>query len=207
MTNINTANVTTLNNYWIETATGRYIDFLKPDPGQIVIEDIAWALSRLPRFVGHTSDWQPLSVAAHSMWVAAYVYEKTGSPLAALHGLLHDAHKAFTGDIPGPLKMIPAIRAALDPIEARLQFAICKALQLPALVEEHAKVIEQADCQALAKEARHHLQSGAKNWEFLPAPDDTAINIQTARPSVPQITFNQFMEFYKLFYNKLKKMH
>jgi hypothetical protein len=36
----------------------------------IVIEDIAWALSRMPRFSGHSIPYVPYSVAQHCIQVA-----------------------------------------------------------------------------------------------------------------------------------------
>lgn len=49
----------------IETVSGRYVDLVNPDPSTIHVTDIAWGLSRMPRYVGHTLGEVPYSVAQH----------------------------------------------------------------------------------------------------------------------------------------------
>lgn len=53
----------------IETVSGRYVDVVEPDPETIVMEDIAWALSRQARFAGHTLSEEVWNVAQHSVFV------------------------------------------------------------------------------------------------------------------------------------------
>ena len=53
----------------IETVSGRFVDLVDPDPSTIDIHDIAWALSRMPRYVGHTVSTLPYSIAQHSVAV------------------------------------------------------------------------------------------------------------------------------------------
>lgn len=55
---------------WLETVTGKFIDVADPKPEQIDINDIAWGLSRIPRFAGHTITAVPYNVAQHSLLVA-----------------------------------------------------------------------------------------------------------------------------------------
>jgi len=102
-------------NSWIQSASNAVIDFLNPDPSSFNIEDIALALSRQPRYSGQGMFFY--SVAQHSMYVAA-----TLPPSLRLHGLLHDAHEAYTGDIPGPLKDL--LGDTICTIEHSLQTAI-----------------------------------------------------------------------------------
>lgn len=54
----------------LETVTGKFVDVTDPQPDQIDINDIAWGLSRLPRFAGHTITEVPYNVAQHSLLVA-----------------------------------------------------------------------------------------------------------------------------------------
>lgn len=54
----------------LETVTGKFIDVNDPQPDQIDINDIAWGLSRIPRFAGHTITEVPYNVAQHSLLVA-----------------------------------------------------------------------------------------------------------------------------------------
>ena len=77
------------------------IDLKILDPDSICIEDIAHALSHIPRFAGHLP--QLYSVAQHSYYVSQMVSGKR-----RLGALLHDASEAYIGDMPSPFKkMMP----------------------------------------------------------------------------------------------------
>lgn len=80
--------------------------------GQVSLLDVVVQLGRTRRFGGVGSlEW---TVLHHSMLVAL-VWVKAGYPLAELHfALLHDAHEAYTGDIPGPVKAALYARTARD---------------------------------------------------------------------------------------------
>lgn len=91
----------------IKTISGIYVDVFEPKPEMFVIEDIAHALSMIPRWGGH-SPWF-LSVAEHSRVVA---YETKGDKLEAL---LHDASEAYLMDLPRPIKRnMPEYKAIED---------------------------------------------------------------------------------------------
>jgi hypothetical protein len=81
------------------TATGKFLNILKPHPDQICIEDIAIGLSRENRFAGQTVD--AYTVAQHSYLVSSLVPQEY-----ALSALLHDASEAYLKDIPSPLKVM-----------------------------------------------------------------------------------------------------
>ena len=59
----------------IETMTGQFVDLVNPDPKTIDIRDIAWATSRMPRYVGHTVSAIPYTIAQHSIFVTELVME------------------------------------------------------------------------------------------------------------------------------------
>lgn len=59
----------------IETMTGQFVDLVKPDPKTIDIRDIAWATSRMPRYVGHTISAIPYTIGQHSIFVTMLVVE------------------------------------------------------------------------------------------------------------------------------------
>jgi hypothetical protein len=59
----------------IETATGRFIDLIDPQPEQVDITDIAWAGSRMPRYAGHTLGRLAYSVNQHSVHCTKLVVE------------------------------------------------------------------------------------------------------------------------------------
>lgn len=56
-----------------ETATGRYVDAVNPDPKDISITDISWSLARQARFAGHTLSDEIWSVGQHSIFVQELV--------------------------------------------------------------------------------------------------------------------------------------
>src|SRR6185436_16309946 len=54
----------------VETVSGRYVNPVNPKPETIILDDMAWALSRAPRFAGHTRSRLVYSVAQHEGFVA-----------------------------------------------------------------------------------------------------------------------------------------
>lgn len=88
---------------WVQTCSGRPFDLLSPRAEDVVIADIAHALSRINRFSGHTIG-EPYSVAHHSMLVADLL-ASWGAPVAVVReGLLHDAPEAYYGDTVSPVQ-------------------------------------------------------------------------------------------------------
>jgi len=84
----------------IRTRSGVYVNVFEPDPETILIEDIAHALSFMPRWGGHTWSLEhPLSVAEHCLRVCERVPDEL-----KLAGLLHDASEAYMMDLPKPIK-------------------------------------------------------------------------------------------------------
>lgn len=82
---------------WIQTHSGVAYYPMDPRVGDVLIDDIAHALSMQCRFVGHCSRFY--SIAEHSVHVSKLV-----PPEHQLAGLLHDAHEAYVHDISRPLK-------------------------------------------------------------------------------------------------------
>lgn len=80
----------------IITLDGKSFDYRNINKNDIDIETIAKVLSRIPRWLGHTTEFY--SVAQHCCWC----YDNTkGNKLQAL---MHDASEAYIGDCPSPLK-------------------------------------------------------------------------------------------------------
>lgn len=143
------------NGTWIQTYSNKKLDFLDPDPDSIIIGDIAIALSRTCRFAGHT-EWF-YSVAQHSVNTAMVAPNDT----VALYALLHDAHEAYTGDIPQPLKrLLPAVLM----IEDRIQVAIYTALGIPYPSLDTIAKIKEIDMRMLVTENRKMFLSNL--WDF-----------------------------------------
>lgn len=90
-------------NAYMLTSSGR--DFIPAQlmSADVCITDIVHALSLICRFGGHTSEHY--SVAQHSLLVARILAALGASPEVQLAGLMHDAHEAYIGDIPTPIKI------------------------------------------------------------------------------------------------------
>lgn len=135
---------------YLETVSGRKIDFADPDPDQIVVEDIVHALRHICRFGGHIL--KPLSVMAHSANVALLVPDKF-----KYEAILHDAAEAYIGDMPTPFKlMMPDFLS----LEARIQAAINTKFGLP---DRMSQVVVNADRVALMTE-RDFLKPASGDW-------------------------------------------
>lgn len=139
----------------IRTYTGKFVNPLKMTDSDICIEDIAHALSLVPRFAGHTNHF--LSVACHSITVCTLV-----SIQHKLAALLHDATEAYLLDIPTPIKkQLPLYQEA----EKNLQRLIAKKFEFEYPLHPEIKA---ADKQALEEEYKvYHLSS-----DSMPPPPD-----------------------------------
>ena len=84
------------------THTGKLLNVFKLQKGDLSIEDIAHALSKVCRWNGHCK--YHYSVAQHSIMVKEQIEKLGGSKAEQLFGLLHDASEAYICDIPKPIK-------------------------------------------------------------------------------------------------------
>jgi len=133
----------------IMTLSGVEVNFSKPDPDSININDISNALSRIPRFCGHTRFFY--SVAQHCL-MCSYVCKEF--PLEAL---MHDATEAYMMDLPKPLKrLIPYYGA----IEDRLAGAIALKLNFKYPFPEEIHIVDK---KCLATEGKMLCH---KNWNW-----------------------------------------
>lgn len=87
---------------YIQTHSGNCFRLDQPTALTATQDDICTALSRIPRFNGHTK--KVYTVAQHS--VAAYRIANAWrlNPELCAAALLHDAHEAYIGDVPTPVK-------------------------------------------------------------------------------------------------------
>lgn len=166
---------------WMQAASGRAVPILHPGPADIDIYDIATALSRIPRFNGHTT--HPYSVAQHSV----YVHDMAPTALRP-YALLHDAHEAYLGDIIKPLREALAELVgtdALGEIKKRFDAAIFAAFDLSwPLAPRRAEILHRLDMQALSCERRDLLTIGGREWDApLPIPTGPTIVSQSAEKS------------------------
>lgn len=88
----------------IRTFTGRYVNPLALDLGDIDIRDIAHHLSIINRYTGASPE--PFSVAQHSVLGTHYFKDRTHK----LAFLLHDAAEAYFNDLASPVKHDPRMQ-------------------------------------------------------------------------------------------------
>lgn len=140
----------------ILTASGIPLSLTYPSWRLIDDQDIAQALSRIPRFNGHTHQFY--SVAQHCVLASQLV-----PPEDALAALLHDASEAYIGDMISPIKaLLPGYRI----IEQRIGVAIAERFGID---PEMPASVKQADLQLLATERRDLLPESAQEWSCLEA--------------------------------------
>jgi hypothetical protein len=195
----------------IETVSGRRINPTNPDALQIDIQDIAWSLSRIPRYVGHTITATPYNVAQHSVYVAQLVEKMITREIVTpipeddldaayaegslgLHALFHDAHEAYTGDIPSPIKRIPELRGPLKAIEQRLDSSIREAFGLEDPSESIRNIVKYADNLAQAVESYQFMSSRGLSWNLPKA--SLALLHDFQGPKSPLESYQIFLEEY-----------
>lgn len=138
---------------WIQTFSGRKLFPLKPTIDQIVLEDIAHALSNICRFGGHTRHFW--SVASHSLLVSSFLEDY--GPTVALWGLMHDSAEYGLGDMVSPLKRQPEMQNFVLAEENFLD-VVGKRFFLPP-IKECWDIVEVADKKALVTEAKFFLDN------------------------------------------------
>ena len=206
----------------IETVSGLLINPTNPNAECISIHDIAWSLSRQPRFAGHTITQTPYNVAQHSVYVADLVLriledkqlystflrdisDFTDTHLFSidtdemkslyLKALLHDGHEAYTGDIPSPIKRIPELTETLKLMEMKLDHAIRTKFELEELTECEKILIKYSDKLAQAIEAYQFMPSRGLNWN-LPKPSLEMLQ-EFPAPLSPMESYQKFIKAYE----------
>lgn len=155
---------------WVQTHTGLRMDLECPKPEDVHMHDIVVALSRIPRFNGHTIE--PFSVAQHSLLVLRILdsLQPDGQPAPPdlrLAALLHDAHEAYIGDITSPVAMV--LGRELRLLKDRVQDTIRAAFEIPYRWDAET-VIRHCDLIALATEKRDLMGPEPFDWGPLPEP-------------------------------------
>lgn len=156
---------------WIETFMGVKFFPLDPRPEEVILQDIAHALSHICRFTGHCSVFY--SVAQHSLAIMKELKKLNYSPWLQLIGLLHDASEAYLCDVPRPLKpFLPGYKEWED----RLMGVIWQAFRIEHPGPLERKLIKACDSRMLASEGNilmnnidgwtNNLPLGFRNWEL-----------------------------------------
>jgi hypothetical protein len=125
------------------------------------------------------------SVAQHSYHVSFLV-----PPEHALAGLLHDAHEAFVGDVPTPLKqLLPQYKE----LEQRVESAVLERFDLTRPLHPSIKA---ADLKMLATERRDLLPPHDDEWVLLRGIEPCRDVIQPWPPESARLAFLQ--RYYEL---------
>ncbi len=179
---------------WILTRSGKHIRPLNPDPDDIVLEDICWALSYEYRFNGHAR--RGISVGEHSVLVSFFIHRDYGHD-----ALLHDGSEAYLKDIPRPVKHSETF-GGYRRAEARIQALIYAKFDtitglgcrwgLLKQGESHAAV-RAADGLSLASEAAHLLGPVSKEWAGSMGRDLMARSAHVHRLTMPVIGLPPFL--------------
>jgi hypothetical protein len=117
------------------------------------IEDIAHALSIIPRFTGHTC--RPYSVGEHSLLVLAIVRAGGHGVHTQMAALLHDAHEAYTNDLSTPAKAaVDGHIGAWSAFERSIAQPLREQFGIGHLAPITWDAVRYADLKALATERR-----------------------------------------------------
>lgn len=167
----------------IETRGGRVFHYQSTSPDDVDIRDIASALSKCCRFVGHCRRFY--SVAEHSVYASYMVPEPF-----ALRALLHDASEAYLSDIASPIKrQMPEYKAIEDILMAK----ISAKFELEPEFEKNP-IIKKADMEMLKTEAYHLFDSKGAGWGI---PEDLEMYTGVLHCYNPDAAEMLFMKRYK----------
>ena len=135
---------------WSNTFSNRVFEPADPKPESIDLASIAWALSRVARYGGHSRKWW--SVANHSVTLAVLCHRMKLPIEYQRAAVLHDACEAYNGDMVRSMKnLLPEFK----PIENRIQAVIEEKYGLSRDPEIHRTVkhldlaIIKYECEAL----------------------------------------------------------
>jgi|CryBogDrversion2_4_1035264.scaffolds.fasta_scaffold27857_1 hypothetical protein len=93
----------------IRTNSGNLVSVTDTDPNTLLIQDIAHALSSIPRFGGHLN--RHYTVAQHSVLASRMAKTKKDKKAA----LMHDGSEGYLWDVPTPIKhILPEYRLLED---------------------------------------------------------------------------------------------
>lgn len=158
-----------------QTHSGKLFDIFNPRPEDICIEDIAHALSMQCRFNGHTKQFY--SVAEHSLNCARIAATLDNDPEAIWLALMHDAHEAYIGDLPGPwvqrvwIQSSKNIHITFDLLAAEIEKVLIPSLSNDLADWKYADykdLVKYCDFAMLLNEKALSLQVTDIPWSFPP---------------------------------------
>lgn len=174
----------------IQTASGRMVDVTNVLREDISLGDIATALANTCRFNGHVKSFY--SVVQHSVLASLLVEAPVGSSdrdvlMLQRAALLHDAHEAYTGDIPRPLQHLAM---HLDDCKYGISGTILEAFGLPrSLPGWIMDAVHAIDAVLLATEKRDVLPVADVKWPTDPGPAHAVGSIRPIGPNEARALF------------------
>jgi hypothetical protein len=177
---------------WIRTSTGVNFYPLDPKPEEIVIYDIAQALSNLCRYNGHME--RHYSVAQHSLMVADELRKRGYPAIIQMFGLLHDGSEAYICDIPRPIK--PYLTNYFE-IEKKLQDMIYERFAGRLPTEEEHRIIKEVDDDALLFEVENYIHFNDWRWR------DSNISVEPRMGSKTAIK-RYFLDLYDMLEDEIR---
>jgi hypothetical protein len=162
--------------HWFITYTGTQFFLTDPHPDDVLVEDIAHALSMVCRFGGHTQVFY--SVAQHSDLCRELVARwHPKNYTLQLHALLHDASEAYLGDIVRPLKVT---MADYQRYEEQMMTVIYDSLGLSEPTAKDHGVIKKADNMLLMTERRDLINHRGIPWMITERPVRKHIRVMSS---------------------------
>lgn len=108
------SDIPSLDDQWIGLLSGGRFNYNRPEESDVILDDLASALSNICRFSGHLPQFY--SVAQHLVNTSRIVPAEF-----AFDALMHDTAEAFTNDLPTPLKWaFPVFKELESKIEAAM---------------------------------------------------------------------------------------
>lgn len=161
---------------------------LNPKKEDILVDDIAHALSLMTRANGHFPEFY--SVAQHSIFCCEEALARGYSNRVALACLLHDASEAYMADIIRPVKK--HLSEYLE-IEEKLQTFIYRNFIGEDLSDEELKLVSFIDNAMLYNEFIHYMDEelNIDKVELLSSPDFKFTNFKEVEDKFKEL-------FYKL---------
>ena len=140
----------------IETFTGKLFDIRNPKPEMVCIEDIAHALSGMPRFTMHCKF--PYPVAQH-LRIGSYLVPEE----FAFDYFCHDFAEAYLNDMSRPMKHFTKIGKEYIKIERRVQSVIAEVF---GFAKKEPKIVKVYDTRMLYTEKAQLMFSGNFHHEW-----------------------------------------
>lgn len=157
-----TAAIKTAGKYSIRLRSKQWLDLEFPNPAVINIPDIAEALGKLCRFGGRCNRYY--SVAEHLCLCDDIAKGDNRDIEFRRTCFMHDAHEAYIGDWPSPLKalMNEQAKAVLAALESNIDHAIVKRFDLKNNFKSQA--IKEIDYSVMMAEKRELFDDDGVLW-------------------------------------------